>query len=112
MPQPRICLHLAYACLFLLVGSRSPMLAASIAHTDAEIVLRLDGITQSGTANPATLDVFGSGSRQVGPLTPAVFDSFNQVRISGTLPPDNTPVAMLPAPFPNGDRLELDAQSG
>jgi PEP-CTERM motif len=102
---------------FLIVLTAAPLgcatsaSAAAFARTDAEIALRLDGITKTGTANPATLEVSGSGTRQLGPLSPAVFDSFNRVRVSGVSNPA-TPVTMLAAAFPNGDKLELDGQSG
>jgi hypothetical protein len=111
MRRDTIHFYSAFAAYFLLVSWQGTAWGAATAHTDAEIALRLDGITQSGTTNPATLDVFGAGSRQVGPITPAVFDAFNRVRISGVTNP-TAPVAMTAAPFPSGSQLELDSQVG
>jgi len=87
--------------------------AASFASADAEIVLRLDGMHQTGTNLPAELSIQGFGSRHVGTLSPAVYQSLNRVRVSGATVPNNSPVAMEPSPTPlMGDKLELDAQAG
>lgn len=75
---------------------------AGRAHSDAEVVLQITSITPG-----STLNLIGSGVKQVGTTSTAVYDSLNRLRIGGTFPASGVNV-----PMTVGGRFELDIQAG